>query len=636
MTRMNALTLDNSADAPNAPNTSFALDAQDEADRGFVATWPDAEIRDASGRIVWTMAGYEFLNEETPAPTVHPGLWQQARRNLKHGLFEVCPRIYQVRGFDLSNMTLIESDKGVIIIDPLTCAETAQAALQLYREQRGERPVTAVIYSHSHVDHFGGVRGVLDEQHAIRHNIPIIAPAGFLWHTVAENMIAGNAMSRRSQFQFGHTLPRGVCGQVDCGLGKNLPNGTVTLIAPTRTIEQPRERHVIDGVEIVFALAPESEAPSEMYFFFPGLRALNLAELGQHTMHNLCPLRGAQVRDARLWSRYLDEALHEFAPHSDVVFAQHNWPTWGRERLSQFIAQQRDLYKYVHDQTVRLMNKGRTAIEIAEELRLPESLHRVTHAQGYYGALVHNVKAVVQHYLGWYDGNPARLHALPPTEAGTRYVAYMGGPAALVERARADYAAGDFRWVAEVTSHLVFADPSHQPARELCANALEQLGFAAESATWRNAYLLAARELRRGAPRSGRRSMSYDLLKAVPMEMFLDCVAIRLVAQRAAGHEMQICWTLRDSGELWLLSLANCALSYRSLEVAPCELTLDATVTLTREGLTGLLAHESGIAAAIASGLDAGAIEVTGNARCVRELLAMLEEFDPTFNVVEP
>ncbi|HSV60183.1 MAG TPA: alkyl sulfatase dimerization domain-containing protein [Variovorax sp.] len=622
------MTIDTLLDQPEV-----FIDEEDDATRGFIATWPNAEIRGANGRVVWTMAGHEFLEDETPAPTVHPGLWQQARRNMQHGLFEVCPRIYQVRRFDLSNMTIIEGDKGVIIIDPLTCSETAQAALQLYCEQRGERPVTAVIYSHSHADHFGGVRGVIDEEHAVRHNIPIIAPSGFLWHTVAENMIAGNAMSRRSQFQFGPTLARGVCGQVDCGLGKNVPNGTITLIPPTRTIEKDRERHVIDGVEIVFALAPESEAPSEMYFFFPGLNALNLAELGQHTMHNLCPLRGAQVRDARLWSRYLDEAVHEFAPHSDVVFAQHNWPTWGREKLTRFITEQRDLYKYVHDQTVRQMNKGQTAIEIAETMRLPASLAGETHAQGYYGTLVHNVKAVVQHYLGWYDGNPSRLHTLPPVEAGTRYVAYMGGADALLARAQADFEAGEFRWVAEVMSHLVFADPANQPARQLCAAALEQLGFAAESATWRNAYLLAARELRQGVPKAKRRGISYDLLKAVPMEMFLDCLAIRLVAERAAGRSMQIAWHLHDAGEHWLLTLGNATLTYRRVDPAT---HADASITVTRERLAQLLGHESGIAAAIASGREKGEVRVDGDARCVADLMARLDEFDPMFNVVEP
>ena len=608
-------------------------DDTDDAARGFIATWPNAEIRDARGRVVWTLAGYEFLDDEQAAPTVHPGLWQQARRNMQHGLFQVCERIYQVRGFDLANMTLIESDSGIIIIDPLTCAETAQAALQLYREQRGERPVRALIYSHSHADHFGGARGVIDEAHAIRHNIPIIAPAGFLWHTVAENMIAGNAMQRRAQFQFGHTLARGACGQVDCGLGKSMPNGTTTLIAPTRTIEKDRETHVIDGVEIVFALAPESEAPSEMYFFFPQLRALNLAELGQHTMHNLCPLRGAQVRDARLWSRYLDEALHEFAAHADVVFAQHNWPTWGNARLSGFIAQQRDLYKYVHDQTVRHMNHGQTAVEIAEELRLPAALAEATHAQGYYGTLVHNVKAVVQHYLGWYDGNPSRLNALPPVEAGARYVAYMGGADAVLARAKADFEAGEYRWVAEVLSHLVFAEPRNAAARELCAAALEQLGFQAESATWRNAYLLAARELRQGVPKARRRGMGYDLLKAVPMEMFLDCLAIRLVAARATGRTMQIGWQLEDTGEHWLLSLSNEALSYRR---SAADTSAEATLFLTRERLARLLGHEQGVAAAIAAGLTSGELHVQGDAQRVLALMQMLEEFEPMFNVVEP
>lgn len=606
----------------------------DPVTRGFIATWPNAEVRDATGRIVWTLAGYEFLDDAEPAPSVHPGLWAHARRNLAHGLFQVTERIYQVRGFDLANMTLIEGDKGVVIIDPLTCAETAEAALRLYRAHRGERPVTAVFYSHSHVDHFGGVRGVIDEQDAIRRRVPIIAPAGFVWHTVAENMVAGNAMSRRSQFQFGHTLPRGVCGQVDCGLGKSLPHGTVTLIPPTMTIEKDRERHVIDGVEIVFALAPESEAPSEMFFFFPALRALNLAEIGQQSMHNLCPLRGAQVRDARLWSRYLDEALHEFAPHADVVFAQHNWPTWGQAELSRFIAEQRDLYKYTHDQTVRLMNQGQTAVEIAEVLRLPAELAGATHAQGYYGTLVHNVKAVVQHYLGWYDGNPARLHALPPVDAGTRYVDYMGGAQALMARAQADYERGEHRWVAEVTAHLVFADPTHQGARALCAAALEQLGFASESATWRNAYLLAARELRNGVRTGPRRSLGYDLIKAVPMEMFLDCLAVRLVAERASGQVLRLGWRVTDTGEHWLLSLGNAALTYRRADDA--DMALDAAIAVSHEELARLLAHGDGVAAALAAGIAEGRVGVTGDAPRVHAFLAMLEEFAPMFNVVEP
>ncbi|MFI5445466.1 alkyl sulfatase dimerization domain-containing protein [Polaromonas sp. UC242_47] len=363
------------------------------------------------------------------------------------------------------------------------------------------------------------------------------------------------------------------------------------------------------------------------------MRALNLAEIGQPTMHNLCPLRGAQVRDARLWSRYLDEALHEFAPHADVVFAQHNWPTWGSEAIASFIAQQRDLYKYTHDQTVRLMNQGHTAVEIAEELRLPPALAEVIHVQGYYGSLVHNVKAVVQHYLGWYDGNPARLHALPPEDSGPRYVAYMGGADALLARATLDFERGEHRWVAEVTSHLVFAEPGHAAARALCANALEQLGFAAESATWRNAYLLAARELRQGVPQTKRRGMSYDLLKVVPMEMFFDCLAIRLVAPRATGHSLQMVWHLPDLDQRWLLSLDHSALTYRRVQ-AP--VAAQATMIVPHARLAELLGHESGIAQAMAQGIEQGNISVEGDLFKVHLLLGMLEEFEPMFNVVEP
>jgi alkyl sulfatase BDS1-like metallo-beta-lactamase superfamily hydrolase len=605
----------------------------ENARRGFIGTIPDAEILDSRGRQVWSLRDYAFLDSETPAPSVNPNLWRQARLNMHHGLFEVTERIYQVRGFDVANVSFIEGDTGVIVIDPLTVAETAQAALALYRKHRGDRPVSAMIYTHSHADHYGGARGALDEDDARSRGVPIIAPRGFMWHTVSENVIAGNAMMRRGMFQSGLSLPKHVCGQVDCGLGKALPMGTGTLIPPTVTIEQEVETHVIDGVKIIFHLALESEAPSEMFMHFPELRALNTAEIGVQTMHNLCPLRGAEVRDARLWSRYLDEALDRYAPTADVVFAQHNWPTWGNERICTYLRQQRDLYKHLHDQTVRLMNHGLTGIEVAEEMKLPPSLAATWANRGFYGAISHNVKAIVQRYLGWYDGNPAHLHGLPPEAAGPRYVDYMGGAQALLKRAREDFARGEYRWVAEVTNHLVFADPSNKDARALCADALEQLGFAAESSTWRNAYLLGAQELRRGAPKIKRRHVSRDLVSALPLELLLDYFAIRLNADLAQGEPMQIEWSNPESGERIAMRLENATLTYLP---GAARTPATAYVSLGRAGLAGLQGGDDKLGDTFARLVEAGTITVDGDVASVVRLLNMLDEFDPMFNVVEP
>src|SRR5712692_5785201 len=467
-----------------------------DARRGLVGSVPEVEIKNAQGRVVWSLRDYAFLAEETAPATVNPSLWRQARLNMHHGLFQVTERIYQIRGFDVSNMTLIEGDRGIIVIDPLISTEVARAGLDLYTRHRGRRPVTAVIYSHSHTDHYGGVRGVIDEADVRAGRVDIWAPDRFMQEVVSEAVIAGTAMVRRAQFQFGATLPKGPRGQVDAGLGKVTSRGTVTLIPPTRIISERVEAHVIDGIEIVFQLTPEAEAPAEMHMFYPALRALNLAENATHNLHNTYPIRGAQARDANAWAKYLNEARDRFGRHADVAFAQHHWPVWGNVRVLDYLAQQRDLYKYLHDQTARLMNHGLKASEIAERLALPQSLARTWHVRGYYGTISHNAKAIYQHYLGWYDANPANLNPLPPVERGRTYVEYMGGADAAIARAREDFAKGEYRFVAEAMSHVVFADPANVEARQLGADSSEQLGYAAESATWRNAYLLGALELR--------------------------------------------------------------------------------------------------------------------------------------------
>jgi alkyl sulfatase BDS1-like metallo-beta-lactamase superfamily hydrolase len=606
-------------------------DRQDFADaqRGFLGSLPEVEITNAQGRVVWSLREYAFLAGEEAPPTVNPSLWRQARLNLAHGLFRVVDGIYQVRGFDLSNMTLIEGERGVIVIDPLISTETAQAGLELYYQHRGRRPVTAVIYTHSHTDHYGGVRGVVAGAEVAAGRVPVIAPDGFMEEVVSEAVIAGTPMQRRAQFQFGATLPKGPRGQVDAGLGKVTSRGTVTLIPPTRVIREAWETHRLDGVEIVFQLTPETEAPAEMHMFYPAHRALNLAENATHNLHNTYPIRGAQVRDANAWAKYLDAALDRWGGDADVVFAQHHWPVWGGERVRDFLATQRDLYKYLHDQTVRLMNHGWKAAEIAEQLALPAGLAATWHVRGYYGTLSHNAKAIYQRYLGWYDANPANLNPLPPVERGKKYVEYMGGAASARARAREDFTRGEYRFVAEAMSHLVFADPADAEARALGADALEQLGYQAEASTWRNAYLLGARELREGVPPAAARApVSPDVVRAMPLDLFFDYLAVRLHGARAEGHALAINWVLADSGERYALTLANCALTYRADRQHP---TPDATVTLARAALDRLVLREVTLEEALRS----GAARVEGARAALARLFALLDDFSLLFPVVE-
>jgi linear primary-alkylsulfatase len=602
----------------------------DDAGRGLLASLPELEIKNDQGRIVWSLRDYTFLADEQAPPTVNPSLWRQARLNMHHGLFEVTDRIFQIRGFDISNMTLIEGDRGVIVIDPLISTEVARAGLALYRQVRGDRPVTAVVYSHSHTDHHGGVRGVVDEADVSAGRVPVWAPDRFMEEIVSENVLAGTAMIRRAQFQFGATLPKGPRGQVDAGLGKVTSRGTVTLIPPTRIIEKPIEAHTIDGIDFVFQLTPETEAPAEMHMFHPGLRALNLAENATHNLHNTYPIRGAQARDANAWAKYLNVALDRFGRDADVAFAQHHWPVWGNRRVLDFLARQRDLYKYLHDQTVRLMNHGWKAVEIAERLTLPKSLAETWHVRGYYGTLSHNAKAVYQRYLGWYDANPANLNPLPPVERGRKYVEYMGGADAVIRRAREDFAKGEFRFVAEAMSHVVFADPANSEARRLAADALEQLGYAAESATWRNAYLLGALELRRGVPATAARApISPDVVRAMSLDLFFDYLGIRLDARRAEGRRLVINWVFADLDRRYVMNLENCALT--ALADRHSE-SADATVTLERAALNRLVLREISFADAAAQ----GRVRIAGDAAKVAELFGLLDDFSLMFEVIEP
>jgi alkyl sulfatase BDS1-like metallo-beta-lactamase superfamily hydrolase len=602
----------------------------DDAARGFLGTIDDAAITSEQGRAVWSLKPYGFLSDAEAPPTVDPSLWRQARLNMHHGLFEVVPGVYQVRGLDIANMTLIEGDIGVIVVDTLTSIEGARAAIELYFAHRGRKPVAAVIFTHTHTDHWGGARGVVSEEDVASGRVPLIAPNLFMEHAVSENIIAGPAMLRRAQYQFGPFLPRGPRGQVDCGLGKSMAAGAVALLRPTDLIMATGDQRTIDGVAFEFQMAPNSEAPAEMHFFVPRYKLLNLAENCTHNFHNLLPFRGADVRDALAWSGYLGEALQLWGSKAEVMCGQHHWPVWGNDRVCTMIREQRDIYKFAHDQTVRLMNHGLTASEIAEVIRLPKSLESAWHARGYYGHIRHNAKAIYQKYLGWYDANPVNLDSLPPVEAGKKYVDYMGGAEALLTKARADFERGEFRFMAQAVSHLVFAEPDNAAARTLLADALEQLGYAAESATWRNAYLFGAQELRQGMPQvPPRPALPRESLAALRTGQLWDMLGVRLNGPKAEGKHIVLNWSFTDTGEQFVLTLQNCALTY--LEGVQAE-TADAGFTLARSTFDAVIAKQTSFPEAVA----AGTIKVTGNLMRLAELMGLMDEFPRMFEIVEP
>ncbi|MCK1342469.1 MULTISPECIES: alkyl sulfatase dimerization domain-containing protein [unclassified Bradyrhizobium] len=602
----------------------------DDAARGFLGTIENAEITNPQGRTVWSLEPYAFLAAEQAPATVNPSLWRQSRLNMQHGLFEVVPGIYQVRGLDIANMTLIEGDSGVIVIDTLTSIEGARAALDLYYKHRGQRPVAAVIFTHTHTDHWGGARGVLEEDALATGRVPIIAPNLFMEHAVSENIIAGPAMLRRAQYQFGPLLAKGARGQVDCGLGKSMAAGSVALLRPTDLIMATGDRRVIDGVEFEFQMAPNSEAPAEMHFFIPRYKLLNLAENCTHNFHNLLPFRGADVRDALAWSKYLGEALQLWDGKAEAMCGQHHWPVWGHERIGTMIRQQRDLYKFAHDQTIRLMNHGLTAAEIAETIQLPKSLEGAWHGRGYYGHIRHNVKAIYQKYLGWYDANPVNLDPLPPVESGKKYVEYMGGADAILARARVDFDKGEFRFVAQALGHLVFAQPDNAAARALLADTLEQLGYAAESATWRNAYLFGAQELRQGMPKvPARPPMPRETLAALRTSQLWDVLGIRLNGPKAEGKHIVLNWSFSDTGETFVLNLENCALTYTEGMQAH---NADASFTLARSTLDEVIAKLTSFPEAVA----AGKVKFAGNPMRLAELMGLMDEFPRMFEIVEP
>ncbi|WP_046321998.1 alkyl sulfatase dimerization domain-containing protein [Mycobacterium sp. UM_Kg1] len=593
-----------------------------DADRGFIAALTPCVITAADGRVVWDNDSYDFLAGDPPT-SVHPSLWRQSQLAAKQGLYEVVEGIYQVRGFDISNITFVEGDHGVIVIDPLISTEVAAAALALYRAHRGgDRPVTAVIYTHSHIDHFGGVLGVTSQADVDAGRVAVIAPEGFVEHVVSENVYAGTAMLRRAGYMYGTVLARGPRGQVGCGLGQNTSTGQVSVIVPTVTISQTGQTLDIDGVRIEFQMAPGSEAPAEMHFYFPQFRALCMAENATHNQHNLLTLRGALVRDPRAWAGYLTEAIDTFAGRSDVVFASHHWPTWGTERIVEYLGLQRDLYAYLHDQTLRLLNRGFTGVEIAEDFALPPALDNAWHARGYYGSVSHNVKAVYQRYLGWFDGNPARLWPHPPEALGPRYAAAMGGVDRVVELAEAAFNDGDFRWAATLLDHAIFTDADHAGARRLYADTLEQLAYGAENATWRNFFLSGATELRTRNFGTVGNVTSAALLAQLSPEQIFDTLAIRVNGPRAWDLELALDVVFADTGVNYRLTLRNGVLVHRKTSADPDS----ADVTVTAPTKLALLAAL----------LGGGGLEVTGDQTAWANLLGVLDAPDPNFNIVTP
>ncbi|MCX5358997.1 MBL fold metallo-hydrolase [Streptomyces sp. NBC_00124] len=600
----------------------------DDARRGFMGTARDSVIRDAEGRAVWDLDAYGFLDQDCP-DTANPSLWRQSRLCSDHGLFEVTEGIYQVRGFDLSNMTIVEGERGVLVIDPLLCAETAAAGLALYRGHRGDRPVTGVLYTHSHADHFGGVRGVVTDEE-VAAGVPVLAPQGFLEHAVSENVYAGTAMNRRAAYMYGAALPKGPRGQIGAGLGQTTATGAVGLIPPTRDITRTGQTETVDGIRMVFQLTPGTEAPAELNIHFPDHSALCMAENATHNLHNLLTLRGAQVRDPRIWARYLTEAVDLFADASDLAFASHHWPVWGRDRVVRFLSEQRDLYAYLHDQTLRMLNQGLTGPEIAELIEMPPALERAWHTHGYYGSVSHNTKAVYQRYLGWFDGNPAHLWEHPPVESARRYVEFMGGADEVLRRARQSFADGDFRWVVQVVHHVLFADPDNAAARELQADALEQLGYGSENGTWRNFFLMGALELRHGSVGTPTSTVAPDLLAALSLDQLLDALAIRVDGPRSWNADITVRWNVAD-GDRVTLRLCNGVLTHVT-GTGPAAADPDVEISLTEADLRAVLLG-------IVSPADLAArsgVKVSGDVGRLTELLGHLRDPDPDFAVVTP
>ncbi len=617
------------SEANAAVGASLALNDQadfEAVNRGFIAKDEPLIVKTKDGRVIWDVTQYAFVDGEAP-PSVNPSLWRQAKLNNAYGLFKVTDGIFQVRGYDLSNMSVIESPNGRILVDPLTSTETAAAALALVNRALGERPIVAVIFTHSHVDHFGGVASVVDPEAVRSGKTQIVAPAGFMVEALSENVLAGPVMSRRAQYMYGNNLSRDARGHVDTGLGKGPAVGGLSIIAPTITIDHTGQELDIDGVHFVFQYVPDSEAPAEMTFFLPRLQAFCGAEIVSHTMHNLYTLRGAKVRDAAKWAGYIDQAIDLFGTDTEVVFNSHHWPVWGNAQVLDYLKKQRDMYAYIHDQTLHLASMGLTPRQIAETIKLPQSLEQTFADRGYYGTLKHNAKAVYQFYFGWFDGNPANLDPLPPPELGKRYVDAIGGPAKVLATAQAAFDSGDYRWAATLLDNLVFAQPDDTAAKDLLARTYDQLGYRAESGPWRDFYLTGAQELRHGvdaaSPGLG------GLLASVPIESILASMATRIDGVAADGKHITVNVTFTDLKRTFVLELENSVLHHKEMQPKK---DADVTVRLTKEFWLQFLAKQASVKDLVFS----DALDIDGDRLALVSLLRLVQSPTPGFPIVTP
>jgi len=606
--------------ANDAAARALPIDNEDEdfAARGFVASAAEPRLIAGDGSTVWDFSAYDFLAGEAPA-TVNPSLWRHARLLTRHGLFKAHERIYQVRGFDISNMSIIVGDKGLILVDPLTSVEAARAALGLARQTLGDRPVVAVIFTHSHLDHFGGVKGVVDAADVAAGRVKIIAPQGFLEHAVTENVIAGNAMSRRASYQFGAALEAGPEGSVTSGIGPRVASGARSIIAPTVEIGRTGETLTIDGVTIVFQLTPETEAPAEMNFYLPQFAALCLAENANPSMHNVLTPRGALVRDAKRWADYLTEAQRLYGAQSEILFTSHGWPRFGREAVGDFIAHHRDAYKYLHDQTVRLMNMGLTGEEIADRIALPESLASKWYNRGYYGTMRHNSRAVYQRYMGWYDANPTSLNILPKEQTAARYVGLMGGAKKVRKAAAKAMAAGDYRWAAELLDQAVFAGDAD--AKALLAEAHAQMAYQSESAIWRNIYLSGARELTQGVAPTPPVAQSLDFIAATPTSSLLDLLSVRIDPAKARDMTLNLAFPERK--EKFAVTVRNGVLVHESGVANP---DADVSLTMPRAAFLGAMFAQ----------IPAASAKIEGDLEAWTSFAGIFDAPDPGFAIVTP
>ncbi|AZA57845.1 alkyl/aryl-sulfatase [Chryseobacterium shandongense] len=612
---------------PFNDNTDF-----ENAQKGLIATLRDGEIKDAGGNTSYSTKIFDFLNAEAPS-TANPSLWRQSRLNAINGLFKVAENIYQIRGFDLANMTLIKGKTGWIVIDPLTVEETALAGMELVKRHVGDFPVKAVLLTHSHIDHFGGMRAFINEKDITNGAIKVYAPDGFFEHSISENVMGGNAMSRRAAYMYGNLLPKNATGSLGSGLGTTTAKGSTGILEPTDIIsKQDGETRVIDGVTIEFIYTPESEAPAEMMFYFPEFKAFCQAENISHTLHNLYTLRGAQVRNGLKWSSYIDKSIQKFGDKVEVSFGSHHWPVWGNSNIVTFWENQRDMYRFIHDQTLRLANQGYNPTEIAEMLKLPEALDKQFYNRGYYGSVSHDVKAQYQLYFGWFDGNPSNLNPLPPAEAGAKYIEFMGGEENLLQQAKKSYEKGEYRWVAEVLKHVVLSGSKNQKAKDLLADAYEQLGYMAESGPWRNFYLTGASELRNGKKMVARGgTASKDMINGMSSELFFDYMAMRYKGTDFSKEQFNFNILLTDRNEKVGLIVKNGMVTPRIGSFLSNNVT--ATVTMSRNDLAVLTAGNND---KVREYIKNRKIKVEGNAEAFINFIEHIDNFDAWFNIVEP